>query len=109
MTTGSLAIDEFVRLLNNKKRPIAFTAHALERARQRLLPQQVLEQDLSAGRPVAAFEQESDSPSERKFSAYYLQRPGLFHRYVVTLNNVLRVITVMRTSKELQRIVAGDK
>jgi len=100
-------VGEFERLLKSKPRVMKPTPHSLERARKRQLPLSVVEVDLREGRPVLVFEQESEVAGERKFDVYYLQKPGYFHRYVISLNNELRVITVMRTSKDLQKRVAG--
>ena len=71
------------------------------------MPRMVFEADLFDSFPLAVFEQESEFEGERKFDVYYPQKAGYFHRYVITLNSELRVITLMRVSKELQDFVAG--
>jgi len=66
-------------------------------------------EDFLRSKPVFVFEQESEVSGERKFDVYYPQTPDLFHRYVVSLNNEIRVITMMRVSKAFQRWVAGQR
>ena len=103
------SIDEFMRILNSKKREIVFTAHALEMSSKRGLPRSSFEEDMSTQHPTVAVEQESEVACERKFDVYYLQEGRTFHRYVIALNNMMRVITLLRTNKDVQRKVADGK
>ncbi|MBM3229658.1 hypothetical protein FJZ26_04470 [Candidatus Parvarchaeota archaeon] len=72
------------------------------------MPRQVCEQDIINESPALVMEQVSEIPHERKFDVYYHQKPGVFRRYVVTLNDSIRLITLMHTSKDIQNLVAGE-
>lgn len=109
MIQTPVSSEEFKRVLKSKERKVVFTGHGEKRASERTVPLSAFLQDLKEQEPLLVFEQESEVSGERKFNLYYLQRPGLFHRYVVSLNNQLRIITLMRTSKDIQKFVAGDK
>lgn len=102
-------IDSFLRLMKEKARELNFTVHARARCENRTLPESIVENDLLSGRPLIAFEQESESKNERKFNVYYKQSAGYSHRYVIALNGEVRVITVMRISRDMQKLMAGDK
>ncbi len=78
-------------------------------ADKRGLPRSSFEEDIRNQRPVIVIEQESEVACERKFDVYYLQEGRTFHRYVIALNNLMRVITLLRTNKDIQRRVADGK
>ncbi len=100
---------EFYEILGRKKRGLRFSRHSSKRAKERGLPQAIVEADIYSGKPLKILEQKCETPGERKFNLYYLQLPGYYHRYVIVLNDEMRIITVIRTSKDLQKIVAGEK
>ena len=106
MQEGQLPLEEFAKLLNAKQRKIHYTKHCAERAHRRGLPLAVFENDLQNELPVLVLEQESEIPSERKFDVYYFQRGDLFHRYVFSINDMIRLITLMRTSKSIQKLAS---
>ena len=87
---------------------MVISIHAKARAGQRNLPISFFEEEIRA-KPTIVFEQQSDTTGERQFNAYYRQTEGYFHRYVLTLNDELRLITLMRVKKEAQRRIAGDR
>jgi len=105
----SISVDEFMRILNSKKRETAFTNHATSMAEKRGLPRSSFEEDVKSQRPAVVVEQESEVGCERKFDVYYLQDGRTFHRYVIALNNMMRVITLLRTNKDVQRKIADGK
>jgi hypothetical protein len=96
----------FRKLITQKNRVVVFTNHAVARSSQRILPKSVVEFDLLNSVPAVVIEQESEVKGERKFNVYYFQREGLFHRYVVCINSQIRVITMLRSSKKLQGLLA---
>lgn len=98
---------EFKKILEKKRREVVFTIHSRERAEQRRINLNTVENNLYSGEIVKVVEQKAEKTGERKFDVYFLQKPGLFHRYVVCLNNLIRVITLMRVSRTLQKIVSG--
>lgn len=98
--------EEFVQLLKAKKREIHHTRHCTEQSHRRGMPLAVFENDLKNEKPVLVLEQESEQAGERKFDVYYLQRADLFHRYVFSINDEIRLITLMRTSKSIQKLAS---
>ncbi|HII38978.1 TPA: hypothetical protein HA318_03165 [Candidatus Micrarchaeota archaeon] len=103
-----MAIEEFKALLESKRRILRLTIHAQEQAEKRIIPFQVIERDLLHEQPVLVVEQSCETQNERKFDVYYPQSGVYFHRFVIVLNSELRVITVMRTSKDYQKRLAGE-
>jgi len=85
------------------------TSHARTRCEKRMLPIEVVEDDLEKGTPLIVFEQESEDANERKFDVYYRQDADYSHRYVLILNGEIRLITVMRVRKGFQKRMAGEK
>ena len=106
---AQMHLQEFEKLLKSKKRVFVLTKHSAKRVRERSLPESLIKADIFENTPLKVVEQACETPGERKFSAYYLQIAGYFHHYIIVLNNEMRIITVMRTSKDLQKIVAGAK
>ncbi len=98
-----IQLKEFLGLLKSKSRRLAYTIHSEGQSQKRHLPLSVFEKDLKGSSPVAIKEQESESTGERKFDLYYLQSGDYFHRYVIVINSEIRLITLMRVSREIQK------
>ena len=100
--------DEFVALLKKKQRKIKYTSHSQEGANNRNLADdktridEIFETDLKEHNPYKVFEQTCETPGERKFKLYFMSSSGGFMCYVIVLNDELRLITVYRTTKNLQ-------
>ena len=109
MMRKSIPVDEFQKILTAKKRLQVFTMHASAMADKRGLPLAAFEDDIQNQRPAIVIEQDSEVACERKFDVYYLQAGRTFHRYVIALNNMMRVITLLRTNKDVQRKIADGK
>ena len=105
----SMPVGEFMQALLSKRRVTVFTTHASAMADKRGLPKSAFEDDIKNQRPAIIIEQESEVACERKFDVYYLQAGRTFHRYVIALNNMMRVITLLRTNKDVQRKIADGK
>ena len=98
--------SEFKELIESKPRDIYFTKHAENRALQRFLSKMSVETDLFQNIAVKVLEQPSENSEERVFDVYFIQTTGVFHRYVVSLNSLIRVITLMRVKSTLQKLVS---
>jgi len=99
--------DEFEKILKLKDREYAITEHAAKRAAKRFLIIKVFKDDLETSTPAYIFEQEHDKGGERKFDVYYKQTDDFYHRYIVVINDCVRLITIMRVSKGVQREIIG--
>ncbi|MFH0713513.1 MAG: hypothetical protein V1722_02940 [Candidatus Micrarchaeota archaeon] len=97
-----ISASDFVALIRAKPRQFKFTRHALERAEKRVMSSKVCEEELLSREPQGVLEQQTRISGERKFRVYYKQDDDKFHCYIVVLNKAIRVITMMRISKELQ-------
>ncbi len=106
MAEKAFSCAEFKKLLAAKRRDSHFTRHARQQSEKRTIPLAVFEEDLARNEPVLVLEEECETAGERKFDVYYRQAAGLFHRYVICLNNKIRLITLLRTSKDVQKKVA---
>lgn len=94
-------LPEFSRLVSGKQ--IIFTRHAMQRCEKRGMPEWAVRNDLQKETPKAVFEQKSENESERKFDVYYHQISDYYHRYVIVINENIRIITGMRVSKWMQK------
>ncbi len=97
-----ISASDFLELVRTKQRQFKFTKHALSRAEKRLMQPQVCQNEILTKEPDSVEEQKAQLEGERHFNVYYKQDSDKYHRYVVALNNVIRVITMMRISKKLQ-------
>ena len=98
----SISPSGFLELVRAKQREFKFTVHALSRAEKRLMHLEVCKEEILTKEPEIIAEQKSNVSDERQFNMYYKQDDDKFHRYVVALNNSIRVITMMRISRNLQ-------
>ncbi len=94
--------EEFLEILRSKSRETQVTSHAAARSKQRHMPLSVFENDIYKSEPAVVIEKESETAGFRKFDLYYHQTQDYFHRYVVVLNDYIRLITLMRVSKAKQ-------
>ena len=101
-------ISEFVSFLKSKHREFQITKHASERSKQRFISLSVFNNDL-AKLPLIVIEKEAEGKGERMFDLYYMQRGEYFHKYVIVLNDYLKLITLMRISKVKQSMMHGKR
>ena len=102
-------IQEFDKLLKSKQREIAYPPHAKENATKRIIPQLIVGKDLLDNTPVRAVEQKSEYLNERKFDVYYKQIEGVYRRYILAINDQIRLITLMRITSNIQGLIAKRK
>lgn len=94
----------FRRLLHREKRLLVLTRHAQERAFERGLENRLIQSDLLQGRLASVLPRDSTSPGELVFDVRLIGRDGQPMRYVLAINNLIRVITLMKMS----RILPGE-
>ncbi|HLD76179.1 MAG TPA: hypothetical protein VI874_04120 [Candidatus Norongarragalinales archaeon] len=97
------AMAEFQRTLSEKKREFVLTRHAELRIYERGLHQRPIEFDLFNGAIAHVVEQFSENPEERKFVVDLLTSDRLSLRYVIAINSEIRVITLMKKNRQLER------
>ncbi len=91
--------DEFRQVLARKKRQLLLTRHAEMRAVERDLEHRLIQTDLIKGRITSVREQHSENPDERNFDVQVIGTDGQPMRYVLAINNIIRVITLMRVNR----------
>lgn len=100
----------FERMLRSKERKLEYTAHSIRRARKRAIIAEHentiprFEDDLNNSAPYKVVEQPSENPGERKFKIYYRSQSG-FMVYVIVLDGQIRLLSVYRTSKKIQKML----
>jgi len=62
----------------------------------------ICKEEIQTKEPEIVQEQRSTIEGERQFNIYYRQDDDKYHRYIVALNNAIRIITMMRVSRNLQ-------
>ena len=102
-------IATFLRVLKQKERRITYTEHAILRARARDIIRDdeckvaIFESDLAGSIPHIIVEQYSENPAEQKFKLYYRYPEGGFVAYVISMDGEIRLITVYKVSRSLQK------
>jgi len=79
-------VANFLKILKSKERKIVYTKHAPKQAEIRSMSLKIFESEIDAKTPIVVVEQKCENPGERKFDVYYEQSSGLYHRYVVVLD-----------------------
>jgi len=98
------ARDQFRNVLVRQKRQLVLTHHAQMRASERELENRLIQTDLLTGEMKSVEEQASEIAGERVFDIHVIGTDGQPMRYVLAINNLIRVITLMKVS----RIKPGD-
>ena len=104
----AISTEDFQKILKKKERQILYTPHAVQRAKLRKIITEDeneinrFENDIKK-KPDIIVEQDSEISDERKFKLYYRFERGGFLTYILAMDGEIRVITVYRTSKTLQK------
>ncbi len=100
---------DFKKILKTKKREIVYTRHSFHQAKKRHFKYSlekfrinIFEEDIRI-MPAYVFEEHSEFQDERKFRLYYEIRKGIYRTYVVCINSQIRLITLLRVKKDLQK------
>lgn len=101
--------EEFENFLKAKNREYVITGHANERSKKRALSIENFKRDLDEGELLLAIEEEAEFGHERKFDVYYRQDGDYCHRYIIVLNDCLRLVTLMRVSRGKQLDLIGKR
>ncbi len=103
-----MVIEEFEKLLLEKKRMLIITKHASKRAKERLMLEASFYDDILHGEPAASSELESEGKGERKFMVYYHQAGVYYHVYVIVIDGTLRLLTVYRANRVRQKALSKE-
>ena len=96
-------IHAFRRMLSEKKRDLVLTNHAQTRASERNIEYRLIQSDLRQGHIIQIEEQASDEVEERVFDIRLIGKDGWPMRYLIAINSLIRVITLMKVSRNKPR------
>ena len=101
--------EEFRKILKEKKREVVYTVHSFHQAKKRHFKHSLeklridsFEEDIKR-EPAFVFEQNSEFIDERKFRAYFEISRGVYRMYIICINSQMRLITLLRVKKHLQK------
>lgn len=92
-------VGEFRRVLQRKKRYLVLTHHAEMRAAERQIENRLIQTDLLEGNIQPIRETLCEMPDERVFDVHVIATDGQPMRYVLAINNLIRVITLMKIGR----------
>ncbi len=94
------------KLSKYNKKDIIFTIHAEIRALGRGIDlEEVKENIVNPKRLVYVREQESSKPSEEKYECYFSYSKIYCHKYILTLNRKVIIITIININRDWQKVV----
>ena len=94
------------RFRKYKKEDIIILPHAKIQALVRDIDlKEVKENIIKPGKLVYAEKQESKKPNEEKYNCYFAYSKSLCHRYVLTINRKVIIVTIIKINRDWQRIV----
>lgn len=95
---GEKIRHEFRQLLSRQRRDLVLTQHAQMRAAQRQIENRLIQTDVGFGQITSIREQASTEPGERVFDIHLIGIDGAPIRYILAINSLIRVITLMKTN-----------
>lgn len=90
---------ELRRLLSRQSRHLVLTHHAQLRAAEREVENRLIQSDLKHGRIMDIRKQGTENFQERVFDIRLIGIDGVPMRYVIAINSLIRVITLMKISR----------
>ncbi len=94
-----LIIGKFRQLLIGKKRHLVLTHHAEMRSSERKMENRLIQTDLHSGHIILIQELNSEIASEQVFDVRLIGTDGQPMRYILAINSLIRVITLMKVSR----------
>ncbi|MEM4331038.1 MAG: hypothetical protein QW273_03465, partial [Candidatus Pacearchaeota archaeon] len=93
-------------LKNYKEEDIILTKHAEFQAFVRNVSlKDIKENILNPSRLVYARQQESKKENEEKYDCYFAYSKHFYHRYVLTLNRKIIIVTVIKINRDWQKAI----
>jgi len=94
------------KLTSYKKSDIIFTEHAEIRALVRNMDlEEVKENIVNPKRLVTFREKESRKSNEKKFECYFVYSKNYCHKYVLTINGKIIIVTIIDINRDWQRTI----
>jgi hypothetical protein len=94
------------KLKQYKKEDIIITNHAEIQAYVREVDlEEVKENIVNPEKLVYAKEQKTEKPEEKKYDCYFAYSKQLCHRYILTINRKVIIVTIIKINREWQKII----
>ncbi len=94
------------KLKNYEKKDIIITPHAEIQAYMREIElNEVKNNIINPRKLVYANEQEAKKSNEKKYDCYFAYSKNLCHRYILTLNRKVIIVTIIKINRDWQRII----
>lgn len=94
------------KLITYKKEDIIITPHAEIQALARDVDlEEVKENIINPEKLVYAEKQEAENKSQEKYDCYFAYSEYLCHRYIITFNRKIIIVTIIKINRNWQRII----
>ena len=95
------------KLRKYKKEDIIITKHAELQAFVREVDlEEVKENIINPVKLVYVKEQESEREDEKKYDCYFAYSRHLYHRYVLTINRKIIIVTIIKINRDWQKAIS---
>jgi len=100
-------LDELKEKLKRySKEDIIITEHAETQALVRDIGLEEVKQNIISPEKLVYFDkQESQKPNEEKYDCYFAYSKKLCHRYILTINGKLIIVTIIKINRDWQKII----
>lgn len=94
------------KLKSYKKEDIIFTSHAELQAFTRQIDlEEVKENIVNPTKLVYAKEQKAKKECEEKYDCYFSYSKNIYHRYILTLNRKIIIVTIIKINRDWQKAI----
>lgn len=100
-------LDELKEKLRKyKKEDIFITPHAELQAYVREIDlEEVKNNIINPEKLVYAREEKANKPDEKKYDCYFSYSKKMYHRYVLTLNRKIIIVTIIKINRDWQKAI----
>jgi len=96
------------KLKKYKKEDIIITSHAdLQAFIREIDIEEVKENIVNSEKLVYAEKQDSNNKNEEKYNCYFAYNKNLAHRYILSINAKIIIVTIIKINRDWQRIIEG--
>jgi len=101
-----MKIDEFKEKLRSyDKKDIIITNHAKLQAMIRQIEIREVIENLTNPEKLVYFEEQESIDNKKKYNCYFRYEKHLAHRYILTLNSKVIIVTIIKINRDWQKII----
>ena len=97
------------RLKSYKKEDIIFTSHAEIQALMRQIDLEEVKENIINPKNLVYVEEEPKNSKSEKYGCYFAYEEYHCHKYVLTLNRKVIIVTIININRNWQKIIEGKK